>query len=1316
MSVDRISPRQPRPAGDTKLVRYEDFIESKIEGTRRMVKVVDLAAALVTLLVCVLVFLLVVTIIEHWIVRGGFNIAERTVLFAILVGAIGWFGYRRVWPLLVHTINPVYAAHTIEHSSPTLKNSLINLLLFRQRRSEVSDAVYRTLEEQAAHGLTRVPVETSVDRSLLIRLGYVLLAVVAFAGLYKVISPKDPIISAERILLPWADIVPASRVTIADVTPGTTTVSRGESVDVSAEVRGIGNDDAVLLRYATDDGQIVGKTIRMKPSADGLRYVCRLADEADGSELVGLTRNLKYRLEAGDARSLDYSINVISAPSILVERVDYHYPPYTGFVDRSVDALGDIRAIEGTRITVHARANGVIRVADVDFDADGRPDVRMAPKETAAIASFELALREDRQTPRHASYVLRFTNEEGRANREPVKHSIAVERDLDPEASVLAPKEKQIDARLDEMVAIEVEARDPDFALSAVRLHGETPGQTVLDELLLKAEHKGKFTTRYSFVAKAHGLHSGDVMQYWIEAADNRAPKPNVVVTEKRRIRVVSADPNRQPPPDQVAQNDRQQRPPEPGKNGGQQNQQKQDNQGQGEKDQGGAADQNNRASEKQNSESGGQQQSGKNDQQQKDQQQKSEQSGQQQNGGEGSKKDQQNSDSDQQQSKDSKGESKSGNSQSGGESKSKSSQGDEQRGGAPKPGENGEGGSQSKPANSSNQQSKDGSQNGQQSKDKQTGAGASGGERSKDGSKPDGARPEKQEGEKGRGGEREKGQQQAKSEDQKRAVSSEGDNDGEAFERIQKRMEQSGELKKDADNAEGEKGREGEGEKGKQEQGQQQPGKEQQGTAQQGDPQQAKQPGKEQGKQQTAGEEKQQDGKSSNGESAADAKSAQKPEQQSGDGKQKQQQPGKDGGDAKQEAHGKNTSDNAAEKNKQQSGEGAEKNKSPEGQEAAGKGPGGAGEERAPQGSPQSQPDGMKPVEKRQQSGSKKESTNKQEPPSGGGKKESESSGDQGGDKAGGGEEGAGQKAPREGTGSPGQHQSADEGKGQSAEKGKGDTSSSGGQDREADHKTGSSDGKTPGKGSQQKDGAGTQQGGKAGDQNTESPGGKNAAGEKGDQAGSKEGEAKGTDSKTQQDGKQEGEKGRQGEKEVGKQSDQKGDENAQKGESKDSKQQGNQGGQSSDGGQPGQPVAPQHSITGSAPEGDAANLEYARKQTDLVLGKLADQLSKNKVDDKMLKDLGWSRDDLKRFVDRWQQRKDAAQKDDPTGEAAKRDLDDALRSLGLRRDKLQQNAVQKDSMRDLKQGYRGAVPLEYQERLRAYNQGVSRATREGE
>jgi hypothetical protein len=137
---------------------------------------------------------------------------------------------------------------------------------------------------------------------------------------------------------------------------------------------------------------------------------------------------------------------------------------------------------------------------------------------------------------------------------------------------------------------------------------------------------------------------------------------------------------------------------------------------------------------------------------------------------------------------------------------------------------------------------------------------------------------------------------------------------------------------------------------------------------------------------------------------------------------------------------------------------------------------------------------------------------------------------------------------------------------------------------------------------------------------------------------------------------------------------------------------------------------------VDGTAPEGDEVNLEYARKQTDLVLERLADQLNRKRVDDGLLEELGWSEDELRRFVERWQARKDAAQQNDPSSEAAKRELDEALRSLGLRRGPLQQGPLKDDSLRDLREGYRGTVPLEYQERLRAYNQGVSRARQDRE
>ncbi len=84
-----------------------------------------------------------------------------------------------------------------------------------------------------------------------------------------------------------------------------------------------------------------------------------------------------------------------------------------------------------------------------------------------------------------------------------------------------------------------------------------------------------------------------------------------------------------------------------------------------------------------------------------------------------------------------------------------------------------------------------------------------------------------------------------------------------------------------------------------------------------------------------------------------------------------------------------------------------------------------------------------MKPSEKRQQSGSEGEQSDKQEPPAGArGKRKAIRRANKGGDKAGGGEEGGGQKSPRDGTGSAGQNQSADEGGGESSEKGAGNNS----------------------------------------------------------------------------------------------------------------------------------------------------------------------------------------------------------------------------------------------------------------------------------
>jgi len=1186
MSVDQLPPgRSRRAKRDAQLVQYEEYIDKQIQSTRHLVKVVDVVTALMVMTIGALGILLAAAVVEHWLVPSGFNVGVRLVLFVLLVGGLSFYATRRLWPLCSGSINPAYAAQAIEEDNPSLKNSLLNLLLFRQNREIITDAVYETLEEQAAQRLTRVPVESAVDRTHLLWLGYVLMSVVAAAALYKIFSPKDPFVTAERVLMPWADVVPASRVVIENVEPGATTLARGEVLTVAADVRGISDDDPVVVRYTTADGQAVDMPAPMKPSAAGLRFTGQIPPAQKGV-FAGVAQDFRYRIEAGDARSREYAVSVVAAPMITIEKIDYDYPAYTGFADHSVERLGDIRAIEGTKVTIHARANEPIKEAAVDFEADGRNDVVFNPSGHEARTSFVLALRDDHQTPKYTSYVLRFTGDDGRSNRDPVKYPIDVLPDLPPEVAILAPAEKARDVRLDETVAIEVEARDPDFALSEVRLQGEAAGRKVIDTPLLASEYKGRYSGRLLFTPNEHGLQPGEVVRYWVTARDNRAPQPDETASDSQTLRVVSPDPDQpdQPPQDRLAQ--REKREPQDG------------NQSQDGQQQPGADGQ-----------SGGESQSSQN--------------GEQQPGGSASeegKPDQTGAQDSAPQSSEQAGDQLSDES-------GQSQPGDSQSGSKP----NGESGGQRQPGEPA---SADGTSNqvGQQDGANQESSGESN-------TQGDSAASQKPTGDQQGSSQvqREPADNGQTNSSDKSPVSPEGDNDGEAFDRIRQFLQREGKLPKPGD----------------------EPNRDSESDSQ-GKP---------------AGESASADGQQPSGQQSEDGKRQTSPNRGEGSDSKPETQATPDA-DATGESPGATSSPNdSPEKTNEPANEG-DQPQSPQGQQKSSKGESGAGDQpEDSQGSPDAQPN-MKPAEKWQRKPAGDQPGDDQEPPSGShGKRESDSQGDQGGDRSGGGEEGGGQKANRDGTGGAGQNQSADEGAGESSEQGAGNDSPSAGEDATAKERTGQPGLQEQGEGSAQRDGDGSQSGGKE---------------------------------------RQEGGEGQEDESASagGQQRDDSQSQSAANPTDQPTKGSQDSGSSTAAGAGrvPNGTMQPSKS-TGTAPDADAANLEYARKQTDLVLETLAEQMKRQKVDKQLLDELGWTEADLKRFIDRWQQLKAAARDDSPSANADRRELDDALRSLGLRPGRLQRSKVTDDTLRNLRQGYRGAVPLEYQERLRAYNQGVSRA-----
>ena len=250
-----------------------------------------------------------------------------------------------------------------------------------------------------------------------------------------------------------------------------------------------------------------------------------------------------------------YALDVVAAPTISVNSLEYKYPAYTGLLAQRVEQQGDVKAIEGTQVTIHALANEPIQSAYIDFDCDATLDQRMQIDGVKARATFTAALLPDRLQAAHHSYQLVFKNEAGQQNLQPVRHQIEVTRNLSPEIQFVLPKKDEIDLPLNGAVDLEVVANDPDFALRRIKLSTANDKRPLAEVVLLDEVRRGQFVRKIHFTPGKLGLKAGDVVVYSATAEDNKDPLPNRTETPQRRIRLISPTPGKTPP-EQVAGND----------------------------------------------------------------------------------------------------------------------------------------------------------------------------------------------------------------------------------------------------------------------------------------------------------------------------------------------------------------------------------------------------------------------------------------------------------------------------------------------------------------------------------------------------------------------------------------------------------------------------------------------------------------------------------------------------------------------------------------------------------------------------------------
>lgn len=523
---------------------FDEYIDFQLHRLRAGIRMNDVFTALCGVAVIVTAYLLGFVVLDHWVVDGGFSHLTRLISMLFLVaGTAAWVGLRVVRPCL-RRVNRLYAARVAEAASTEIDSNLLNYEDLRRAGRDIPAPILKSLEKRAAVALSQTDVDDAIDRRLLLRLSVTLLTAVLVFCLYTVFSPKKVWPSIWRAVNPVTSTQVATQTEIVDVQPGNKAdVLARTLLEVTVDLRGE-LPETVELVYSTLDRSLVDERVTLRRADETLkRFACVLA----GSDGDGLLQGLTYHIEAGDAVSPPYRIDVIQPPSVSVEQIHYAFPDYMELRPERRESPG-IDTWEGARLTFSASTNMPVKRAWIEFsDAEAFPlNPEPLPMEiedgTRLSAEWQAMSRDDGLTPRF--YRIRCRTEAGASDPVPAIYPIEIHPDEKPQIESVYPT-SDLERPANAIVPLLLRASDPDFRLSRVTLRSRHGTIDLSDHVLWRGNERSA-EVEHELRLEELALQPGDVLTWWGEARDNRVIDSvsrrlrdnNVSITPQLRIRI----------------------------------------------------------------------------------------------------------------------------------------------------------------------------------------------------------------------------------------------------------------------------------------------------------------------------------------------------------------------------------------------------------------------------------------------------------------------------------------------------------------------------------------------------------------------------------------------------------------------------------------------------------------------------------------------------------------------------------------------------------------------------------------------------------
>ncbi len=538
--------------------KFGSQVDEQIAQATSRIRGHDLAFGGLVLASIVLVYATVMALLDK-----SFSLPEwaRQVGLFGLLATLAAAAYRLIIRPLRADINPLYAAIQVEKTIEDPKNGVTGYI-DAKTNVDLHPTVRAAMSAKAAKIAAKADLNRAVDhRSLVYTAGVGVVFLLALIVLFFLFGLTQFSSVMGRTFVPFSSDPLATRtqLRITKPDPAEATITAGQGIVIGVEVGGripsAENPDhlRVLIRHNPSDPTYV--EVPLEPGDTTREWQVRVPDYL-------VQNGFWYKVVGGDTETPEYHVTVRSLPLASITSVEYAYPAYLNRSNRtSKDAR--IEAVAGTKITLTAKANRTVKDAKLLIDSPGEGAIETIEVPWTKVEGHADEMRFSFRLSKSGFYRVVFTAANGERSADPAPEEIRVSPDEAPRVEVVKPEEDPVTIAANGQLAVDGTIGDDygiDSATLRMRVVSPTPmplpakpfngGQS------LRRESDNTWPTSFEYKdsvdlgrivdaeKKPIPLTEGMVLEYWLEATDNRQdesddgtrPAPQVGRSKIRKV------------------------------------------------------------------------------------------------------------------------------------------------------------------------------------------------------------------------------------------------------------------------------------------------------------------------------------------------------------------------------------------------------------------------------------------------------------------------------------------------------------------------------------------------------------------------------------------------------------------------------------------------------------------------------------------------------------------------------------------------------------------------------------------------------------